>query len=316
MTIAAPIKPLPPGATLGVMGGGQLGRMFSQAASHMGYRVCVLDPAAVSPAAEVSAEHIQASYDDEAALTELAKRCDAVTTEFENVPADSLRILQQKVFVAPPPEAVEIAQDRNREKTFFKEAGLPVNHFVAIKSAADIEAAFAQMNGKAILKTAQLGYDGKGQAVCDSAREVHTAFDSFDGVPCILEDFVAFDLEVSVVLARDVHGQTVTYPVVENQHKNGILDICVVPARVPDTVSEAAQIVATKLAQALNYVGVLAVEMFVTGDQLALNEIAPRPHNSGHYTMDACNASQFVQQVRTMCGLPVSPGRFDSGRWL
>ncbi len=299
-------KPLPPGATLGVLGGGQLGRMFSQAASKMGYRVCVLDPAADSPAAEVSALHIKAGFDDPVALAELAEVCDAVTTEFENVPADSLRFLQNSIPVSPMPEAVEIAQNRNREKTFFKEHNLPVNRCAAITEASQIAAAFESMSGKAVIKTARFGYDGKGQQVCTSAAEVESAFAEFGGVECILEDFVPFDCEVSVVLARDIHGNVETFPVVENQHINSILDLCIVPARVPAAVLEKAQVIAASLAEALDYVGVLAIEMFVCGESISLNEIAPRPHNSGHYTMDACNYSQFDQQVRTLVGLPVA----------
>ncbi len=299
-------KSLPPGATLGVLGGGQLGRMFSQAASKMGYRVCVLDPAADSPAAEVSATHIKAGFDDQAALAELARVCDAVTTEFENVPADSLRFLQNSVPVSPPPEAVEIAQNRNREKSFFKDHKLPVNTCVALTDVSQVAVAFESMSGKAVIKTARFGYDGKGQQVCTSAAEAESAFEEFGGVECILEDFVPFDCEVSVVLARDIYGNVETFPVVENQHINGILDLCIVPARVPASVLEQAQAIAASLAEALDYVGVLAIEMFVCGESISLNEIAPRPHNSGHYTMDACNYSQFDQQVRTLIGLPVA----------
>jgi len=299
-------KPLSPGATLGVLGGGQLGRMFSQSASKMGYKVCVLDPAADSPAAEVSAFHVKADFDDEAGLSRLADVCDAVTTEFENVPADSLRFLQHKMPVYPPPEAVEIAQNRNREKAFFKQHGLPVNICASIASAEQIKPAFKLMSGKAIIKTARFGYDGKGQKVCDSASEVLAAFESFGGVECVLEDFVPFDCEVSVVLARDIYGAVETFPVVENKHKNGILDVCIVPASVSDEVQQQAISASVSLADAMNYVGVLAVEMFVCGGAISLNEIAPRPHNSGHYTMDACNYSQFDQQVRTMAGLSVA----------
>jgi len=299
------MKPLAPGATLGVLGGGQLGRMFSQAASKMGYRVCVLDPAADSPAAEVSAFHIESGFDDEAGLLSLADLCDAVTTEFENVPADSLRFLQKKMPVFPPPQAVEIAQNRNREKNFFKQHGLPVNACVSITENSQITPAFDQMSGKAVIKTARFGYDGKGQQVCNSAAETMAAFEKFGAVECVLEDFVPFDCEVSVVLARDTAGNVETFPVVENQHKNGILDKCIVPARVSDEVLEQARVAAISLASALDYVGVLAVEMFVCNGSISLNEIAPRPHNSGHYTMDACNYSQFDQQVRTLAGLPV-----------
>lgn len=297
---------LAPGATLGVLGGGQLGRMFAQAAAKMGYKVCVLDPATDSPAAEVSALHVQAGFDDKAGLDQLAACCDAVTTEFENVPAESLRHLQNQIPVSPPPEAVEVAQDRNKEKSFFKSHGLPVNACAAITDATQIKPAFDQMSGKAVIKTARLGYDGKGQRVCNSAEEVAEAFQQFGGVDCVLEDFVPFDCEVSVVLARDIHGKIEVFPVVENQHQNGILDICIVPARVSNKVQAQAKEAAISLATALDYVGVLAVEMFVCNESVSLNEIAPRPHNSGHYTMDACNYSQFDQQVRTLAGLPVA----------
>lgn len=306
MAISVPKKPIEPGATLGVLGGGQLGRMFSQSASKMGYKVCVLDPAEDSPAAEVSAYHVMAEFDDEAGLSNLAEVCDAVTTEFENVPAASLRFLQNKIPVYPPPEAVEIAQNRNLEKAFFKDHGLPVNQCAEITSSTQIESAFESMSGKAVLKTARFGYDGKGQQVCESVAEVLSAFESFGGVECVLEDFVPFDSEVSVVLARDIHDNIEAFPVVENQHKNGILDVCIVPARITDTVRQQAIDAAKSLAVAMDYVGVLAVEMFVTDNTVSLNEIAPRPHNSGHYTMDACNYSQFDQQVRSLTGLPVA----------
>jgi len=304
MKSSKPVKPLAPGSTLGVLGGGQLGRMFSQSASKMGYKVCVLDPAADSPAAEVSAFHVEADFDDEAGLSNLADICDAVTTEFENVPADSLRFLQTRIPVFPPPEAVEIAQNRNREKSFFKQHKLPVNTCVPITESSQITEAFNQMSGKAVIKTARFGYDGKGQQVCNSAEEVMAAFEKFGAVECILEDFVPFDCEVSVVLARDIAGNVETFPVIENQHKDGILELCIVPARVSDQILEQAREAAISLATALDYVGVLAVEMFVCNGSISLNEIAPRPHNSGHYTMDACNYSQFDQQVRTLAGLP------------
>ena len=301
MTSSKLVKPLAPGSTLGVLGGGQLGRMFSQSASKMGYKVCVLDPAADSPAAEVSAFHVEADFDDEAGLSNLADICDAVTTEFENVPADSLRFLQTRIPVFPPPEAVEIAQNRNREKSFFKQHKLPVNTCVPITESSQITEAFNQMSGKAVIKTARFGYDGKGQQVCNSAEEVMAAFEKFGAVECILEDFVPFDCEVSVVLARDIAGNVETFPVIENQHKDGILELCIVPARVSDQILEQAREAAISLATALDYVGVLAVEMFVCNGSISLNEIAPRPHNSGHYTMDAC------------CLLYTSPSPRDRG---
>ena len=306
MATKIPDSPLAPGATLGVLGGGQLGRMFSQAASKMGYKVCVLDPTENSPASEVSAYHVVAEFDDETGLSNLAEACDAVTTEFENVPADSLRLLQDKVPVYPPPQAVEIAQNRNVEKAFFERHGLPVNRCVAITESSQVESAFASMSGKAVLKTARFGYDGKGQQVCENAAAAIAAFESFGGVECVLEDFVPFDCEVSVVIARDIYGNIEAFPVVENQHKNGILDICIIPARVSEEVKEQAISAAKSLAEAMDYIGVMAVEMFVCNGSVSLNEIAPRPHNSGHFTMDACNYSQFDQQVRTLAGLPVA----------
>ena len=300
---------LPPGAMLGVLGGGQLGRMFVHAATQMGYRVTVLDPAPSGPAAEIATCHIQADYTDEAALARLAETCVAVTTEFENVPADSLRWLSQHVAVSPPPAAVEIAQDRVREKSFFRDNHLPTNLFFDIHRVEDLANAFSEINGAAILKTATLGYDGKGQAVCTSAAEALQAFEKFGSVNCILEQRVALDCELSVVLARDVHGNTAPMPVAENIHRHGILDTSIVPARVPVALAEEAVALAVRLADALDYVGVLAVEMFVSEGHLLINEIAPRPHNSGHFSIDATDYSQFDQQVRTLCGLPAATVR-------
>jgi len=292
-----------PGATLGVLGGGQLGRMFSHAATRMGYRVVVLDPADSCPAGEVSAHHIKCAYHDESGLAELADRCVAVTTEFENVPADSLRYLQSKVPVSPNPEAVEIAQSRIREKHFFVAHDIPTNHHCLVSGADQIGDAFLQMSGKAVIKTTRLGYGGKGQQVCESAAEMLAAFESFGGVECIVEDFVPFDLEVSVIVARDFAGGLSVFPVAENQHRDGILDTTIVPARVSEKVVAKAESIGCKVADALNYTGVMAIEMFVSGENILVNEIAPRPHNSGHYTLDATNHSQFDMQVMMMCGL-------------
>jgi len=299
-------QPLQPGAMLGVLGGGQLGRMFAHAATSMGYQVTVLDPAAEGPAAEVASRHLQYEYDDAEGLEVLAKSCAAVTTEFENVPAASLHYLQERIPVSPPPQSVEIAQNRIREKAFFKDHQLPVNKFASITEASLLAEAFAKMSGKAVLKTSRFGYDGKGQQVCESVDQAIAAFERFGAQECVLEDFVPFQLEVSVVLARDIFGTVRTCPVVENTHHQGILDTCIVPARIDESISDKACKIATTLANALDYTGVLAVEMFVCGGELLLNEIAPRPHNSGHFTLDATNYSQFDQQVRTLCGLPAA----------
>jgi 5-(carboxyamino)imidazole ribonucleotide synthase len=295
-----------PGAMLGVLGGGQLGRMFVHAAQSMGYRVTVLDPDPLAPAAAAADRHLCTAYDDPSALDELAANCLAVTTEFENVPAETLRQLALRTRVAPSAEAVAIAQDRIREKNFLRDAGLGVVPFAVLRDAADItpEACAGCLPG--ILKTARLGYDGKGQAAVTHLDEVRAAFADLGGVDCILEKRVELACEVSVVLARSDDGTVRCFPVGENHHRHGILDLTVVPARVSRAVSQTAIAMARRLAGALDYVGTLGVEMFVLGDgSVLVNEIAPRPHNSGHYTQDATVSSQFDQQLRALCGLPL-----------
>ena len=294
-----------PGATLGLLGGGQLGRMFTVAARTLGYRVTVLDPDAHAPAAEFATGHLRAAYDDAAALAEIARSCAAVTTEFENAPAQALEAIATRTVVRPAGASVAIAQDRRREKAFFAQNGLPLGAWAAIESPADFAAALARVHLPALLKTARLGYDGKGQARIGSADELERVFAAWKGVPCVLEELLALEREVSVVLARAADGEIAVFPLAENRHANGILDVTIAPARVPEPLSAEATGIASRLAAALDYVGVLAVEMFVVGGRLLLNEIAPRPHNSGHYTIDACRTSQFEQQVRVLCGLPL-----------
>ena len=301
-----------PGNTLGLLGGGQLGRMFTAAARTMGYDVIVLDPDPLSPAAHFATEHLCADYHDPSALEQLAKRCAAVTTEFENPPADSLAWLAQRIPVRPGASAVAIAQDRMREKTFFAENGFPVGPFAIIQSQADIETAGRALQFPAILKTARFGYDGKGQARVSSLEALRETFLSWRAVPCVLEQLLPLKLEVSVVLARGEDGAIATFPAAENRHENGILDISIAPARISAQLAAQAQDIAERLAAKLDYCGVLAVEFFVVEsedgkEQLLINEIAPRPHNSGHYTIDACRTSQFEQQVRALCGLPLGP---------
>ncbi len=292
-----------PNSILGMLGGGQLGRMFALAAAQMGYRVWVYDPNQQSPAGEVACRHICASYDDHAALQEFGEACDVITTEFENIPAETLRFLQKTSQVCPNPEAVYIAQNRIREKQFINELGIPTSAFIAINQLED----FAQsehLNWPCILKTAQFGYDGKGQAVVNNMQEAQTAFKTFEQVPCILEEKVALDCEISVVLGRNDKGEVCYFPVARNEHQNGILHISSVPAQVPHETQTYACEIALKIAQALDYVGIFTVEYFINSDQqLMVNEIAPRVHNSGHYTLDACHVSQFEQQVRMVCGL-------------
>ena len=294
-----------PGATLGVMGGGQLGRMFAVEALRMGYRVVVLDPDQRSPAGLIASYHICAPFDDQHALDEMIELCDAITIEFENIPVSSLEYIERRVPLSPSVECVRIAQDRLLEKNFFKDNGLATPAFADIQQKTDIADAVITTGTPCIIKTAKFGYDGKGQAVCHSESEVSDAFLAMGEVPCILEQRINLKTEVSVILARGEDGRITAFPVAENKHTNGILDITTVPANIDDTLRDQALSLATSLAQSLSYVGMLAVELFISEtDEVMINEIAPRPHNSGHFTQNAARTSQFEQQVRMMCGLP------------
>ena len=295
-----------PGAMLGLLGGGQLGRMFAMAAQSMGYQVLVLDPGAHSPAGSVADDRLAADYLDAGALREMAERCRAATTEFENVPAESLRVLSAHCVVSPSAESVSIAQDRIREKTFLRDHGIAVAPFAVIRTNADIAAPGIADLLPGVLKVSRFGYDGKGQARVATVSELVAAFDALGRETCVLERFLPLDKEISVVAARGFDGEVRTWPVAENRHENGILDVSIAPARVPEEVAEKARALAIEVAQKLDYCGVLCVEFFVLQDgSLLVNEIAPRPHNSGHYTIDACVTSQFEQQVRVLCGLPL-----------
>jgi len=294
-----------PGAILGVLGGGQLGRLFCMAARSMGYQVWVLDPDPDSPAGALANRHLQVDYLDQSALDEMGRQCAAITTEFENVPAETLAFLEDHVTVRPGARAVAIARDRILEKSFIREQGLATAPFVAIHDSSDLDTACTRIRLPALLKTAQLGYDGKGQVTVHSLAEAQDGFLELGENPCILEERVDLASEVSVILARGAGGETAVYPVGQNSHVNGILDTTRVPADIPDRIAGQARKMAMTLAEALHYCGVLAVEFFLTGaGELLINEIAPRPHNSGHYTLDASLTTQFEQQVRTLCGLP------------
>ncbi|MGF1644851.1 MAG: 5-(carboxyamino)imidazole ribonucleotide synthase [Thiotrichales bacterium] len=302
-----------PGATLGMLGGGQLGRMFTIAARTMGYRVIVLDPDADSPAGRFADEHLHAAYTDTWALDELAGACAVVTTEFENIPASVLRRLAVGCPVRPSADAVETTQNRIREKRFIQAIGLLTSPFAVIESASDLAAAAAAVAFPAILKRAELGYDGKGQVVLVDPADLPAAFASLGGIPCVLEHKIDLVREISVVLARNEAGESRCYPVGENIHRDGILYRTQVPATVDTALAEAAAAAAKQLADALAYCGVMAVEFFVSrAGELLVNEIAPRPHNSGHFTLDACVSSQFEQQVRMICGLPFGDTRLLS----
>ncbi|PWB54984.1 MAG: 5-(carboxyamino)imidazole ribonucleotide synthase [Nitrosomonadales bacterium] len=296
---------LPP-STLGILGGGQLGRMFAVAARTMGYRVMVLDPGPDSPAGALADIHLCADYHDRAALERMGRACAAVTTEFENVPAESLEFLTQFCPVRPGAAAVAIAQDRRREKAFLQSKGFATAPFIAVEKHADLAVAFQCVGAPALLKTARMGYDGKGQAKVNSLAGLEAAFEQLGAATCILEAWLPLQTEISVVVARGVDGQTAAFPAVENRHANGILDISIAPAQVAEELAGKALETAVAIAAALDYCGVLAVEFFVLDDgRLLVNEIAPRPHNSGHYTLNACLTSQFEQQVRALAGLPL-----------
>jgi 5-(carboxyamino)imidazole ribonucleotide synthase len=301
---------LPP-ATLGMLGGGQLGRFFVIAAHEMGYKVVVLDPDPHSPAGRIADQHLVADYADNDALNRMAEACAAVTTEFENVPADTLAYLSKFVPVRPHAEAVAICQNRSREKGFLKRHGFPHAPYADIKSEADVTLANAGLF-PGILKVARFGYDGKGQVRVTSREEALVAFQQMKGEPCVLEAMLPLDYEISVVLARDENGKVKCFPTAENSHRHGILDVSIAPARASGCMTGNAEEVAEGIAQKLGYIGTMAVEFFVVRGQLYVNEMAPRPHNSGHYTLDACITHQFEQQVRALCGLPLGDARAHS----
>ncbi|WP_040576732.1 5-(carboxyamino)imidazole ribonucleotide synthase [Methylophaga lonarensis] len=293
-----------PGSTLGMLGGGQLGRMFTSAAQSMGYRVVVLDPDQNSPAGIIADQHICASYTDEQALKQMAEQCAAITTEFENIPASTLAFLEQRTVVHPSSTALAKTQNRNVEKRFINSLGIATVPFASIHSQEDLIAATHSVQFPAILKVATFGYDGKGQIVCENLDAALQAFEALGQKECVLEQRIQLDREISVVLARSENGEVYNFPVAENVHVNGILHSTRVPATVSSAQQQTAIEMADKIAAGLNYVGTMAVEFFVdqSGNIIA-NEIAPRPHNSGHYTLDACHSSQFEQQVRMLCGL-------------
>jgi 5-(carboxyamino)imidazole ribonucleotide synthase len=299
--------------TLGVLGGGQLGRMFVHAAQSLGFRTAVLDPDAGSPAGAASHHHIHTPYLDRPGLAAMAAQCDALTTEFENVPADALAFLAAQRPVSPSAAAVSVCQHRAREKAHFLRAGVPCVPYAVIEREADLASVDPGLV-PGILKTATLGYDGKGQAAVESLGGLSAAWRSLRDVPCVLEQRVDLSQELSVILARGATGQVVHLPVQQNLHRDGVLALTQVPAPdVPAAIAALAVDRARAIAQSLDYVGVLCVEFFLLRDgSLFANEMAPRPHNSGHYSIDACDLSQFDLQVRTTAGLPLVGPRLHS----
>lgn len=298
---------IPPGATIGILGAGQLGRMTALAAAELGYRAAVLTPEEDAPASQVAALTIRADYTDEAALAHLARAADVVTLEFENVPAEAVAFLEAAgKAVRPGSRALAVAQDRVAEKDFVRQAGGGTAPYVAVDTLKALIPALERIGRPAVLKTRRLGYDGRGQRILQHRDNPVEAWDAIGGRPAILEGFVKFQREISVIIARALDGTTRAYVPVENRHREHILAETIAPAPISRGLAEQAEALAVRLANALDLVGLLAVEMFVTDDgRILVNELAPRPHNSGHWTIDACLVSQFEQLVRAVCGLPL-----------
>jgi 5-(carboxyamino)imidazole ribonucleotide synthase len=298
---------LPRRSTIGVIGGGQLGRMLAMAAARLDHRVVILEQQADSPAGEVAWRQITAAYDDPAALDELAAAADVVTYEFENVPVEAARRIARTTPVFPPPQALEAAQDRLAEKRFLNGWGITTAPFEAVDSQADLERALSGFGGRGVLKTRRMGYDGKGQRLfAGHADSPAGVFEAMGGVPLILEGLIAFEREISIIAARDAAGEVVCFDPAENVHRDGILRTSTVPAKVTAATAEAAREAAGAILSALEYVGVIGVEFFVLPDGRPIaNEIAPRVHNSGHWTEAACTISQFEQHIRAISGLPL-----------
>ncbi|MBC1907806.1 5-(carboxyamino)imidazole ribonucleotide synthase [Listeria booriae] len=295
-----------PNSTIGIIGGGQLGRMMALAAKEMGYKVIVLDPTVDAPCAQVADEQIVANYTDLNALKELAEKSDVVTYEFENVDNDALHSIENSVRIPQGSELLSITQDRILEKAYLESLNINLAPYAVIVDRDDIEQHINSLGYPAVLKTTQGGYDGKGQYVIQSEEDIDKAVELLRFGTCVLEAWIPFEREVSVIVARNSEGQIETFPVAENDHKNNILHTTVVPAALDEESIHEAEAIAVKLAEYLHLEGVLAVEMFVTGSgAIYVNELAPRPHNSGHFTIEACNISQFTQHIRAIAGLPL-----------
>jgi len=296
------------GKTIGVLGGGQLGRMLAQAVKRLGGRIHVYEPQAKCPAGAVADREVNAAYEDIAALSAFARECDTVTYEFENVPAAPLRAIEGLTKLRPHWRVLETTQNRSREKNWLKQNGFPHARFAEVAAGGDLAAGIRGVGVPCVVKTADFGYDGKGQLKVMAEADVAAAVKRFTGQPVVIEQFVDFACEVSAVVARSAGGEVAVFPVAENIHTNHILDFSIVPARVAPGILAAAEAMAREVAARIELVGVLGVELFVTkAGGVLINELAPRTHNSGHYTLDACLTSQFEQQARAICGLPLGP---------
>ncbi len=299
-------RPIPPGSTIGILGSGQLGRMIALAARNLGYRIAIFSPEADAPAASVADEEFVADYLDLDRIRDFAKKVDVVTFEFENVPSVTTRAAAEFTPVRPDGQVLHVTQNRLREKTFLKANGFPTTPWMRVQQPQELQTALAQIGAPGVLKTADFGYDGKGQMKIKRAEEAAPALASFNGQETVYEGFVDFEMELSVVAARTEAGEFKAFPVFENRHANHILDVTVVPAGISPKLATQAEELARGILEKLQVVGVLTVELFVTRDgRLLVNELAPRVHNSGHITMDVCVTCQFEQQVRAICGLPL-----------
>jgi len=298
--------PLLAGSTVGILGGGQLGRMSAMAAQRLGYRVITFDPSPSACAAAVADTHITAAWNDEAALRHFASLCQRATLEFENIPPSALRIVAEKIPVHPSADVLAICQNRRREKEFLKANAIPCARFEVVSNARELKDAVLRIGTPCVLKTADFGYDGKGQVkIKDASVDLDAAWAQLGSPQGVLEGWVPFDLEISVIVARTEHGQVAAFSAAENIHRNHILHLSICPARISEDVARRAEALAISVANKLQVVGLLGVELFVTKGELVVNELAPRPHNSGHHTLDACETSQFEQHIRAVCGLPL-----------
>ncbi len=303
-------KVIQPGSTIGIIGGGQLGRMMALAAKHAGFKIAVVEPSPYSPAGQVADEEIIAPYDDKDALLKLASVSDVITYEFENVDYEALKWLTEKAYVPQGAELIKITQDRILEKQALTDAGVEVAPYAVIRNEEDLNREMEHIGFPSVLKTSRGGYDGKGQFVLRGTKDAKEAISLLKNGPCVLEAWVPFGKEISVIMTRGMNGDLECFPVGENIHVNNILHETIVPARVSENVVEDAEQLAGKIAEHLNLVGTLAVEMFLTKDEkIYVNELAPRPHNSGHYSIEACNISQFGQHIRAVCGWPLMKSR-------
>lgn len=305
-TNKAEVKQVLPAGTIGIIGGGQLGRMMAIAAKYMGYKIVVLDPTPNCPTAHVADEQVVAAYDDMEAIQELTAKSDVVTYEFENVDLEAATYIEEAGKLPQGAYALAVTQNREKEKTMMKEAGIPVPDFAIVKSREECAKALEDFPLPAVIKTCTGGYDGKGQWKIETEVDIEEAINFTEqGGTFIIEQWIPFDMEISTVFTRTQTGEIYFFPVAENDHKDHILYETIAPARISEDITAKAMEAAKKLAEAINVVGTFAIEMFVKGDDIYINEMAPRPHNSGHYTIESCNASQFSQHIRAICGLPL-----------